>query len=75
MSVGGERDDAARADMARELNVAIYEAGLSLSAGEDEEFEQTFYCECGCMAEVKLSLREYDAAEGAYLKVIRHQEA
>jgi hypothetical protein len=61
-------DDAARAEMARQLNTSIYEAALSLSDGEDEDFELTFFCECGCMAEVRLSLSDYEAGGGPYVE-------
>jgi hypothetical protein len=46
-----------RADLARQLNASIYKAGQS-RPGDDEEVELTFYCACGCMAEVKRSLRD-----------------
>jgi hypothetical protein len=48
-----------RADLARQLNAEIYKAGQSSAHREDEEFELTFFCACGCMAEVKRSLRDY----------------
>jgi len=58
---GEETDSEARtkANIARELNMQIREIGGSLQAGGDP---LTFYCECGCMAEVKRTVREYDAA-------------
>jgi hypothetical protein len=58
---GTEDDDSrdARADLARQLNAEIYKAGQFSSHPEEEDFELTFYCACGCMAEVKRSLREY----------------
>jgi hypothetical protein len=58
-SEADEQGDATRVDLARQLNASIYKAGQSLSAEEDEEFELTFFCACGCMAEVKRSLRDY----------------
>lgn len=47
-----------RADLARQLNASIYKAGQS-RAGDDGEVELTFDCACGCMAEVRRSLRDY----------------
>jgi hypothetical protein len=42
-----------RADLARCLNAAIYRVGQSLSDSRDPTFELTFFCGCGCMAEVR----------------------
>jgi hypothetical protein len=50
--------DAARADLARRLNASIYKAARSQTS-QDEECELTFFCACGCMAEVKRSLADY----------------
>jgi hypothetical protein len=47
-----------RADIARDLNRAIWAIADGLPADSDAE-RLTFYCECGCLAEVKLSLTEY----------------
>jgi hypothetical protein len=58
----------ARAELARQLNGAIYEVGRSFSDGDEEDFSVTFYCECGCMAEIKLLLREYDVGAGASIE-------
>ena len=60
-----EKGDATRANLARELNASIYKAGQSFSH-EGEEFELTFFCACGCMAEVKRSLSDY-VTRGAVL--------
>jgi hypothetical protein len=54
-----EPGDVTRADLARQLNAEIYKAGQSYAHQEDAEFELTFLCACGCMAEVKRSLRDY----------------
>jgi hypothetical protein len=54
-------DAHARADLARQLNASIYKAAQSYAGEEDDETEFTFYCACGCMAEVKRSLRDYVA--------------
>lgn len=51
-----------RAELARRLNASIYKAGQSLAEREDEEFELTFFCACGCLTEVRRSLREYVSA-------------
>jgi hypothetical protein len=50
-------EDEVRADLARRLNASIYKAAQSFGQWEDEEL--TFVCACGCMAEVKRSLRDY----------------
>jgi hypothetical protein len=55
-----------RAELARKLNASIYKAGLSL-ANREEEFKLTFFCACGCMAEIKRSLRQY-VSHGAVLE-------
>ena len=54
-----ESDSEARADLALQLNAEIYKAGQSSAHEKDEEFELTFFCACGCMAEVKRWLRDY----------------
>src|ERR1700746_674523 len=54
-----DQAEVTRAELARQLNASIYKAGQSLSVQGDEEFELTFLCACGCMAEVKRSLRDY----------------
>jgi hypothetical protein len=46
-----------RVDLARRLNASIYNAAQSSGHREDEEL--SFVCACGCMAEVKRSLRDY----------------
>lgn len=57
----GGADDVARADLARQLNASIYKAAQADAGAEDEELEFTFFCACGCMTEVKRSLRDYVA--------------
>jgi hypothetical protein len=57
----GGAGDVARADLARQLNASIYKAAQTSAGEEDEELEFTFFCACGCMAEVKRSLRDYVA--------------
>lgn len=56
-----------RAEAARHLNAEIYRAGQSLADHRQKEVELSFFCACGCMAEVKRSLREY-ARRGAVLE-------
>jgi hypothetical protein len=56
-----------RAELARQLNASIYKAGRSLADLKDEDFELTFFCACGCMAEIRRSLRDY-ASAGAVLE-------
>ena len=51
--------DDTRADLARQLNASIYKSAQSRTGQDDEAFELTFFCACGCMAEVKRSLRDY----------------
>ena len=52
-----DSEDEMRADFARQLNASIYRAAQSFGHQGDEEL--TFVCACGCMAEVKRSLRDY----------------
>jgi hypothetical protein len=59
----GETSDLERADVARQLNASIYNAARAISA-EGDEHELTFFCACGCLAEVKRSLPDY-VAHGA----------
>jgi hypothetical protein len=54
-----EGDSEARIDRALQLNAEIYKAAQSSAHHEDEGFELTFFCACGCMAEVKRSLQDY----------------
>ena len=51
--------DDARADLARQLNASIYKAAQAYACDDDEQLEFTFFCACGCMADVKRSLRDY----------------
>jgi hypothetical protein len=54
-----EESDVRSAELARQLNASIYKAALSLAGQREEESQLTFFCACGCMAEVKRSLRDY----------------
>jgi len=55
----GSAGDVARADLARQVNASIYKAAQTSAGEENEELEFTFFCACGCLAEVKRSLRDY----------------
>ena len=55
----GDAGDAARADLARQLNASIYNAARMYATEEDDQLEFTFLCACGCMTMVKRSLRDY----------------
>jgi hypothetical protein len=54
-----DESDVTSAELARQLNASIYKIGLSLADQREEEFQLMFFCACGCMAEVKRSLRDY----------------
>ena len=58
ISGDAHRESIRRADLALQLNASIYNAAQSL-AHDEETFEVTFFCACGCMAEVRRSLRDY----------------
>ena len=53
-----DSEEITRAELARQLNASIYTAAQSAHQ-QDEEFELTFFCACGCLTEVKRSLRDY----------------
>jgi hypothetical protein len=59
MTADAEPEGDTRADLARQLNASIYNAAQSSAHYEDEGAELRFFCACGCMAEVKRSLRDY----------------
>ena len=61
----GNAGDRARAQLAREMNLSFQEIASGLSAKRDDDFEVTFYCECGCLEPVKLTLSDFEAAGGA----------
>lgn len=69
---GGEQVAVTRADVARRLNDSIYYAGQSLATPQDGDFELTFFCECGCLHPVTLTLAQFDAADGAWLEQSGH---
>jgi hypothetical protein len=55
----GDTQDITRAELALQLNASLFKAGQSLADQKDDDFELTFLCACGCMAEVKRSLQDY----------------
>jgi sugar (pentulose or hexulose) kinase len=62
---GHDSDSLAKAELARELNKQIREIGQSLTEPADASEELTFFCECGCLAPVRLTLATFDAAGAA----------
>lgn len=65
MARSGDEEAAERAELARELNRKIREIGGSLSGPGEASPEFTFYCECGCLGAVELTIAAFDAAGGA----------
>ena len=65
MQSGDNSERAAKGNLARELNRQIREIGRSLTEPDDADEELTFFCECGCLQPVQLTLWGYDAAPGA----------
>jgi hypothetical protein len=56
----------AKADLARELNCQIAKIGRQLTeSGETNEL--AFYCECGCLKPLLLTLEAFDEAGGAVI--------
>jgi hypothetical protein len=56
----------AKADLARELNRQIAQIGRRLTeSGEVNEL--AFYCECGCLKSLLLTLEAFDEAGGAVI--------
>jgi hypothetical protein len=64
---GGPAQPVAEADLARELNGEICRVGRSLPGMTEGSEELTFYCECGCLDPVHLSIANFDALGGALL--------
>jgi hypothetical protein len=54
----------AAASAARDVNTRIREIAESLAAKGDEDHEYTFFCECGCLKPVTLTLALF-IAKGA----------
>jgi hypothetical protein len=57
-----------RADLACELNLQIRAIVRSLREPADSGEELTFFCECGCLSEVRLTVGTFDAEGGAWLE-------
>ena len=68
MSPGDHSEPLAKAELARELNLQIREIGQSLTEPSDATAELTFFCECGCLAAVSLTLVGFDAADAALVE-------
>lgn len=67
VAVSNEKHFADAAVLAREVNQRIRQIGGSLTEpGEDPSEELTFFCECGCLDPVDLTLAAFDA-RGALL--------
>jgi hypothetical protein len=55
-------------DVAREVNAQIRAIAESLSAnGEEDEESYTFFCECGCLHTVTLTLADFLVARSAFV--------
>lgn len=65
MRSGHDSDSRAKAELARELNKRIREIGQSLTEPTDASEELIFFCECGCLAPVRLTIAAFDAAGAA----------
>jgi hypothetical protein len=68
VSPGDDSEPLARAELAHELNLQIREIGRSLTEPNDATAELTFFCECGCLAAVSLTLVSFDAAGAALVE-------
>jgi hypothetical protein len=62
---GHDSDALTKAELARELNKQIRAIGQSLTEPTDVSEELTFFCECGCLAPVRLTLAAFDATDAA----------
>lgn len=65
MRSGDDSGSPAKADLARELNRQIREIGRSLTEPAEASEELTFFCECGCLAPVRLTIAAFEAAGAA----------
>jgi len=61
-----ETTRSAAGEVAREVNARIQEIAESLAARGEDGHRYTFFCECGCMRPVTLSLAAF-AENGAFL--------
>jgi hypothetical protein len=62
---GDDSERGAKGNLARELNQQVREIGRTLTEPDDASEELTFFCECGCLQPVRLTLEVFDAAPGA----------
>jgi hypothetical protein len=62
---GHDSDSLAKAELARELNKQIRAIGQALTEPANASEELTFFCECGCLAPVRLTIASFDAAGAA----------
>lgn len=63
---GPDSESVAKADLARELNRQTAQLGRRLTeSGEVNEL--AFYCECGCLGTLLLTLEAFEAAGGALI--------
>jgi hypothetical protein len=67
-SEGDAAEGPARVVLARQLNCSIHEIGRRLTARGDEDFDLTFFCQCGCLRPITLTLAGFEAAGGAWLE-------
>lgn len=61
------------AEVAREVNAQIRAIAESLDADDDHAETYTFFCECGCLHTVTLTLADFLVARAAF--VAGHQPA
>ena len=54
--------------MARQVNSSIHKVALKFKTQGDEDFDLTFFCECGCLRPVTVTLAGFDAAGGAWIE-------
>jgi len=66
--VRSDSESLAKAELARELNGQIREIGASLTEPTEASEELTFFCECGCLAPVRLTLAAFDATGAALMQ-------
>jgi hypothetical protein len=59
---------AAAAEMAREANTHIREMAEALDSIVPDERPIGFFCECGCMGTVSVTLTDYEAQGGAWIE-------
>lgn len=65
--IDGGPEPAERAEVARQVNEAIYEMAAQLDSVDRNDSRVGFLCECGCLALVTITAAEYRAAGGAHI--------